>query len=79
MVVNWIRSLFFQMTNGAVASGSTGASSTTIGQYYWTPAMLIDGQGEFDDMAIVLLNRPILLDKNYFTTVWNGGKWTVPT
>ncbi|XP_050082185.1 thiamin pyrophosphokinase 1 isoform X1 [Anopheles aquasalis] len=71
MAVNWIRSLFFQMTNGAVASGSTEATSAT---HYWTPGTLIDGQGGFEDTAIVLLNRPILLDKSYFTTVWNGAQ-----
>ncbi|XP_050082186.1 thiamin pyrophosphokinase 1 isoform X2 [Anopheles aquasalis] len=59
------------MTNGAVASGSTEATSAT---HYWTPGTLIDGQGGFEDTAIVLLNRPILLDKSYFTTVWNGAQ-----
>ncbi|XP_049529561.1 thiamin pyrophosphokinase 1 isoform X1 [Anopheles darlingi] len=57
------------MTNGAVGSGSTGTNT-----HYWTPGALIDGQGGFEDMAIVLLNRPILLDKSYFTTVWNGAQ-----
>ncbi|XP_058059516.1 thiamin pyrophosphokinase 1 [Anopheles bellator] len=41
---------------------------------HWNPSDLIDGQGVFDDLAVVLLNRPILLDKHYFTTLWNGAR-----
>ncbi|XP_040161178.1 thiamin pyrophosphokinase 1 isoform X2 [Anopheles arabiensis] len=40
----------------------------------WLPASLIDGHGLDDGLGIVLLNRPILLEKHYFTTLWNGAK-----
>uniref|UniRef100_A0A182NDW3 Thiamin pyrophosphokinase thiamin-binding domain-containing protein n=1 Tax=Anopheles dirus TaxID=7168 RepID=A0A182NDW3_9DIPT len=49
-----------------------GASLTT--PRTWHPSSLIDGQGLDDGLAVVLLNRPILLEKHYFTTLWNGGK-----
>uniref|UniRef100_A0A1Y9HFB6 Thiamin pyrophosphokinase thiamin-binding domain-containing protein n=1 Tax=Anopheles funestus TaxID=62324 RepID=A0A1Y9HFB6_ANOFN len=40
----------------------------------WIPTSLIDGHGLDDGLAIVLLNRPILLEKHFFTTIWNGAK-----
>uniref|UniRef100_A0A182P6N6 Thiamin pyrophosphokinase thiamin-binding domain-containing protein n=1 Tax=Anopheles epiroticus TaxID=199890 RepID=A0A182P6N6_9DIPT len=40
----------------------------------WMPTSLIDGHGLDDGLGIVLLNRPILLDKQYFSTLWNGAK-----
>uniref|UniRef100_A0AAG5CQ72 Thiamin pyrophosphokinase thiamin-binding domain-containing protein n=1 Tax=Anopheles atroparvus TaxID=41427 RepID=A0AAG5CQ72_ANOAO len=40
----------------------------------WSPGSLIDGNGLDNSLAIVLLNRPILLEKHYFTAVWNTAK-----
>lgn len=40
----------------------------------WSPGSLIDGNGLDNTLGIVLLNRPILLEKDYFTAVWNTAK-----
>ncbi|XP_058117118.1 thiamin pyrophosphokinase 1 [Anopheles ziemanni] len=42
--------------------------------YSWSPGDLIDGNALDDTLAIVLLNRPILLEKQYFTALWNTAK-----
>uniref|UniRef100_A0A182HU24 Thiamin pyrophosphokinase thiamin-binding domain-containing protein n=2 Tax=Anopheles arabiensis TaxID=7173 RepID=A0A182HU24_ANOAR len=63
MARKWFKTLFLQMPNGAGAAAKR-----------WLPASLIDGHGLDDGLGIVLLNRPILLEKHYFTTLWNGAK-----
>ncbi|XP_065087216.1 thiamin pyrophosphokinase 1 isoform X2 [Ochlerotatus camptorhynchus] len=40
----------------------------------WSPADLIDAQNCSDGLAVVLLNRPILLHKEYFRSIWNNAK-----
>uniref|UniRef100_A0A023ELM5 Putative thiamine pyrophosphokinase n=1 Tax=Aedes albopictus TaxID=7160 RepID=A0A023ELM5_AEDAL len=40
----------------------------------WSPADLIEGRNCNDELAVVLLNRPILLHKDYFRIIWNTAK-----
>ncbi|XP_053695567.1 thiamin pyrophosphokinase 1 [Sabethes cyaneus] len=40
----------------------------------WCPADLIDASFGEDGLAVILLNRPILLHKDYFRSVWNNAK-----
>ncbi|EAT41838.1 AAEL006587-PA [Aedes aegypti] len=40
----------------------------------WSPADLIEARNFDDELAVVLLNRPILLHKDYFRTIWNTAK-----
>lgn len=40
----------------------------------WSPADLIEARDCDDELAVVLLNRPILLHKQYFRTIWNTAK-----
>ncbi|XP_058834983.1 thiamin pyrophosphokinase 1-like isoform X2 [Topomyia yanbarensis] len=40
----------------------------------WSPAYLIDASSCDDGLAVILLNRPILLHKEYFRSVWNNAK-----
>ncbi|XP_053671788.1 thiamin pyrophosphokinase 1 [Anopheles nili] len=64
MVSNGVKSLIFQLKTGAIVASVQK----------WTPASLIDGRELDDGLGIVLLNRPILLEKQYFTSLWNGAK-----
>ncbi|XP_055639223.1 thiamin pyrophosphokinase 1 isoform X2 [Toxorhynchites rutilus septentrionalis] len=38
----------------------------------WTPVDLIDATHGGEGLAVILLNRPILLHKEYFRSVWNN-------
>lgn len=40
----------------------------------WTPADLIEARICEDDLAVVLLNRPILFSKDYFRAIWNNAR-----
>lgn len=41
----------------------------------WSPGELIDASDDCGNgLAVVLLNRPILLHKEYFRSIWNSGK-----
>ncbi|XP_055612842.1 thiamin pyrophosphokinase 1 [Uranotaenia lowii] len=45
------------------------------GPAVWNPADLIDGsEGCGDELAVVMLNRPILLPKEYLRSIWNNAK-----
>lgn len=40
----------------------------------WSPTELLDAQNFSDGLAVILLNRPILLPKEYFRSIWNNAK-----
>ena len=40
----------------------------------WFPGTFIDVTEQTENYAILLLNRPISFDKNYFKQIWNHGK-----
>ncbi|XP_062547872.1 thiamin pyrophosphokinase 1-like isoform X2 [Armigeres subalbatus] len=53
----FIRSCSFQLSSPVVT---------------WSPADLIEARNCGNELAVVLLNRPILFNKDYFRTIWNN-------